>query len=143
MRCEPRSRSSSPSARMPVPASSTRKPPSSSSETSTQDVSPPYSTVSGPGAGTEPRQPQTVTRIQTSILGPEDRDDADELVCVCEEREGGHGNLAVDPVTARDPKSFVRGAALVEGDPRRSSFSRNGLRIGRSGREARHPLVER
>ncbi len=83
------------------------------------------------------------SRRTRQSLPPEDRDDADELVGVCEEREGGHGDFALDPVSARDPKAFVRRAALVEGDPRRSAFRRNRLQIGCSGREACHPLVER
>src|SRR6266536_2413702 len=140
MRWEPRSSSSRPSARMPVPASRTRKL-LSSSETSTQDVFPPYSTVSGPGVGTEPRQPQIVTRI--SRLPPEDRDDADELVCMCKEWEGGYFDLALDSVKARDPKPFVCRAALVESDPRRPAFGRSRFQIRCPGRELRDPVVER
>src|SRR6478752_4456341 len=94
----PRSASSKPSCRIPVPASRTSTLPSGS-ETSTQDVFPPYPTVSCPGVGTEPRQPQIATRIAALLaLAPEDRHDADELVRMREERERGHGNLAVDAV---------------------------------------------
>ena len=58
----PRSTSSLPSSRIPVPASSTNTVPSSS-EISMHDVFPPQRTVSGPGVATEPRQPQILTRM--------------------------------------------------------------------------------
>src|SRR4051812_8409496 len=51
------------------------------------------------------------------LLAPEDRHDADELVGMREQRERGHGDLTLHTVHARDPKSLVRRAPLVEGDP--------------------------
>src|SRR6187549_1575248 len=113
----PRSKSSMPSSLIPVPASSTRTVPSLS-ETSTHDVFPPNSTVSGPGVATEPRQPQIVTRTVSSRLAPEDGDDADELVCMGEQRESGHRDFALGPVSARDPNLLVCRAPLFEGDSR-------------------------
>jgi len=50
------------------------------------------------------------------LLAPEDRHSPDELVCVGEQRERGHGDLTVDPINTCDPKSLVRRAAFVEGD---------------------------
>lgn len=52
------------------------------------------------------------------LLAPEDRHDPDELVGMGEQRERGHGDLALDPINACDPKSLVRRAPFVEGDPR-------------------------
>ena len=68
MTCSSTGRSSciaTPSGRMPVPASRTSACPLSS-RTSTHDVLPPYLTVSGPGAATEPRHPQTRALHQSS-----------------------------------------------------------------------------
>src|SRR4249919_3656135 len=118
-----------PSFLIPVPASSTRTVPSAS-ETSTQEVLPPYSTVSGPGVATEPRQPQIVTRTASSRLAPEDRDDADELVCMGKKRESGHGDFALGTVSARDPNLLVCRAPLFEGDPRGQPFPWHRHRVG-------------
>ena len=52
-----------------------------------------------------------------TLLAPEDRHGPDELVGMREQRERGHRDLALDPVHACDPKSLVRRAPLVEGDP--------------------------
>ena len=62
MRRVPRRTRSKPSSRIPVPASRTRAA-SSPSAISTQDVLPPYPTVSGPGVATEPRHPQIFTCV--------------------------------------------------------------------------------
>src|SRR5215211_2408661 len=103
MRRVPRSMSSKPRSLMPVPASNTRVV-SSSRQTSTQDVFPPQRTVAGPGVGTEPRQPQIFRRTATpTLLAPEDRHDADELVGMRKERERGHGDVTIDAVAARGP----------------------------------------
>src|SRR5688572_7884566 len=56
------SHSTTPSARAPVPQSSTSSVPPSV-RTSTHEVLPPYRTVSGPGVGIDPRVPQNLTRI--------------------------------------------------------------------------------
>ncbi len=53
-----------------------------------------------PVSGSPPLQPQIVTRIGS--LPPEDRDHADELVCVREEREGRDRDISLDSVPARD-----------------------------------------
>src|SRR5262245_48885112 len=104
---------------MPVPASRTSVI-SSSSITSTQDVLPPYFVVCGLGVGTEPRHPQIFRRSDTSGLAtPEDDDDADELIGVCEQRKGTDLDLALDPVGTRDDVPEVCGTAFLERDPGR------------------------
>jgi hypothetical protein len=116
----------------------------SSSEISMHDVLPPHWTVCGPGVGTEPRQPQILTRIAApNLLPPEDRDDADELFGIGEEWERRHRELTLDPVSARDPVLLVCRPPLVERDPRRALLQRNQhVVLGPRG-EARRELVER
>src|SRR5262249_33951037 len=94
MRLVPRSSRSRPSARMPVPAS--RIPAVSLFViTSTQEVLPPYVAACAPGAGIDPRHPQTFRRTTSRPLAaPEDRDDADELLGVREQRKRAHLDLA-------------------------------------------------
>src|ERR671925_610014 len=138
----PRCTNSRPSALTPVRAWRTGVVPLSR-HTSTHDVFPPYSTVSGPGAGTDPRQPQIFRRTGPTSLAPEDRHDADELVRLREERKGGDGDVTVDAVAARDTELTVRGAALVERDARRPLLRWQRRRVGRPWGEAGRPLVER
>src|SRR5256885_882277 len=127
---------------MPVPASRTNTLPWSV-ETSTQEVFPPKRTVSAPGVATEPRQPQTVTRIGTS-LAPEDRHGADELVGMREKRDRGDRYLAVDAVRARHLVRLVRCAPFVEGDPGGPLLERQWIvRLGRPWRELRRPFLQR
>src|SRR5436190_20713369 len=137
----PRFVSSSPRPLIPVPASRTRTLPSSSA-TSTHDVLPPYRTVLGPGVGTEPRQPQIVTRTPASLLAPEDGDDADELVGVGEERERGQGDLSLDAVDADDAEATVGRPAVLERDLRGSTLVAGGIGLERTRLERRHPAVE-
>src|SRR5215212_8664994 len=127
---------------MPVPASRTSAV-SPSSSTSTQDVLPPYVTVSGPGVGNEPRQPQTLSWRDNSLIAPEDDDDADELVRVREQRERGHLDLALDAVDACREVAKVGRPPLIERDAPRALVGRNRLRIERSRLEAGEPVVER
>src|SRR5215211_652254 len=140
----PRSSSCWPSRRMPVPASSTSAVPLSK-ETSTHEVLPPHSSVSGPGVGTEPRQPQIVRRTsRLRLLMPEDRHHPDKLVGVGEERERRDRDVAIAPVEARDPKLLVRGPPLVERDPRRpAAGGQRLLRVAGPRHEAPGPVVER
>src|SRR5688572_29467184 len=122
-RCRmPRPARSSPTPRAPVPASKTRVAPFSS-VTSTHEVLPPHCTVSGPGVGTEPRQPQIFSR--TALLPPPEVDDPDELVLVREERDRGNADLALLPVGVRDLQTLVRRAPLVESDPGRALLERD------------------
>src|SRR4029453_16589788 len=76
-------------------------------------------------------------------LSPEDDDDADELVRVCEERERRDRDLAVDSVPAGGPEPLVVRAALVERDPPRQILLRQGLSLAGPGREARPQIVDR
>src|SRR4051794_17830204 len=119
----PRRTRSSPSARMPVPASRTSAV-SPSRSTSTQEVLPPYVTVSGPGVGNEPRQPQTLSWRDNLLVAPEDDDDADELVRVRKQRERRHLDLALDAVDARDVAKVGR-APLVQRDAPRALVGRD------------------
>jgi hypothetical protein len=59
-----------------------------------------------------------------TLLAPEDRDDADELVRMRKERERGHRDVTLDAVQARDPKSLVCWTPLLEGDPRGPTLER-------------------
>src|ERR1700730_5900363 len=99
--------------------------------------------VSGPGVGTEPRQPQIVARTPLSLLTPEDRDDPDELVRVREEWERCHRDVTLDPVRARYAEVLMRRSPLVEGDARRPSLGRERPRVGRPRLETRRPFVKR
>src|ERR1051325_6150920 len=136
----PRAARSSPSSRIPVPASSTSTEPLAS-DTSMQDVFPPAPTVFGPGAGIEPRHPQILTRTPENLLSPEDRDDPDEFVRLGEERKRGHGESAIDAVAAGDPHLFVRRLVAVEGDPSRPLLRRERLGGICSRTEARDELL--
>src|SRR3954452_12016717 len=133
---------SSPSSRMPVPASRTSalSPPST---TSTQEVLPPYTTVPGPGAGTEPRHPQIFSCTGTKLVAPEDHDDADELLVVREQRERRHLELALDPVRARDAIPEVGCTALVQRDAGGPLLGRDRVRGERPRLERTEPVVDR
>src|SRR4051794_31808653 len=141
MRRVPRATSSDPSARMPVPASRTTAI-SSPSLTSTQEVLPPYVTVSGPGVAIEPRQPQIFSPTD-KLASPEDRDDADELVGVREEGKRSDLDLALDPVRARDQILPVGRPTLVQRNPRRAKLWGKRLRSERPRLERGEPVVER
>src|SRR5262245_5153703 len=132
-----------PSSRLSVPASSTKTAPSSS-EISMHDVFPPHLTVCGPGVGTEPRQPQILTRMPSpNLLPPEDPDDPDELVRLGEEREGGDRDLPVDAVPAQNPQLLVRGTPLLKGDPGRPPLVGQRRVVPCPGLEARRELGQR
>ena len=77
------------------------------------------------------------------LLAPEDRHDPDELVGMGEQRERGHGDLALDPVHACDQKSLVRRAPLVESDPSGPPLEGQRLGIERSWLEPRRPFLLR
>src|SRR5215475_3980408 len=128
---------------MPVPASSTKTAPSSS-EISMHDVFPPQRMVCGPGVGTEPRQPQILTRMPSpNLLPPEDSDDPDELVSLGEERERGDRDLPVDAVPAQNPQLLVCGATLFERDPGRPPLVGQRRVVSRTGLEARREFGQR
>src|SRR6266487_2869377 len=78
-----------------------------------------------------------------TLLTPEDRHDPDELVRMREQRERGHRDLTLDPVHACDPKSLVRRAPLVEGDPCWPPLERQGIGVECSGLEPRRPFLLR
>jgi len=80
-----------PSPRAPVPQSNTNRVPPSV-RTSTQEVFPPYRTVSGPGVGTEPRVPQK--RMRTNPVCPGERSEAG----------GPRSSLTVDDYFTRGPR---------------------------------------
>ena len=85
----PRSTSSMPSSRIPVPSVEDEDGAVFQRDLDVLDVFPPQRIVCGPGVATEPRQPQILTRMTSPIpLPPEDSDDPDELVRFREEREG-------------------------------------------------------
>src|SRR5439155_1007273 len=104
-----------PSVRSPVPASRTIRV-SSPVSTSTQDVFPPYRSVSRPGVASEPRQPQTLARTLAGRLFPEEDHSPDELVRPGEHRKGGDRELVVAAVEAGDAVAVVRRPSLEEGD---------------------------
>src|SRR6478609_3974738 len=88
-----------PRRRIPVPASSTRRVPSSPS-TLTHEVFPPYRAISGPGVASEPRVPHSVTC--TSHL-PEDHLGPQELLLLAYERKRGDAHVAPFAVAALHP----------------------------------------
>src|SRR5947209_9577567 len=61
-------------------------------------------------AATPDREPHAL------LLPPEDRDDADELLGVCKERERSDGDVALDTIGRGDAKRLVRRPLLVERD---------------------------
>src|SRR5262249_37397308 len=111
--------------------------------TSTQEVLPAYWTVCGPGAGSDPRQPQTFTRVGTGLATPEDHHDADELVSTGEQRKCCRLDLAFDPVRALHQITKMRRAMFVERDPRGPTLEGKRFRRDRSRLERRDPVIER
>src|SRR5919106_4158434 len=112
--------SAEPSARMPVPESRTTRL-SSWGRTSMHDVFPPYRTVSGPGAASDPREPQNLART-SGLLGslPEHGQPADELIHVREQRHPD--DLEVRPATvgSLDPeRTAARDASPERGSQRK------------------------
>src|SRR3989442_7089504 len=90
---------------IPVPASMISMRPSDG-RTWTHEGFPPYRTVSGPGAGNEPRHPQMVARDLWLLRGfavvPEQGDGPHEFFRVREERKRGDGDVSSFPIHAVD-----------------------------------------
>src|SRR5919108_745332 len=150
-----------PSGRIPVPESRIRRLPSST-RTSTHEVLPPIRTVSGPGAASEPREPQN--RACTSAHPrpiPEDGQPALELLAACEERHCNHLEIVRASVHGLDPEVAVgrdpaperlrerqllqrdRPAILVDGLERLCQLGRAHLRLGvRSSQDLLRRFVE-
>ena len=120
----------------------------SSSRTSTHDVLPPYLTVSGPGAATDPRHPQTRACISRRVFPgralPEHRDHAVHLAGRAEQRIRGRlVRRARTPLYGGGHDGHVRGPVLVERDARRRVAPADRLAVGRRELQRRAELARR
>src|SRR5690242_17679442 len=97
--------------------------------------------LSGPGAASDPRVPQSVTF--TSGFLPEDPHGSEQAGALALEGKRGGPDLLRDAVETFDPERLVGGPMLVECDAERECFNRHrGAVLGDRGEEA-EPLPHR
>src|SRR5436305_6756266 len=127
-------RSSAVRSRMPLPASRINSVPSSPM-TCRQDVFPPTASVSGPGAGIEPRTPQNLTRIKLGgfVHGYRPKHNDRALVAAGARQRQRAAFHFLKPRLRPDEEPPVRGPRFPDRGGERQLLPRYGVTLGVEG----------